>query len=115
MSFGQNIKLLRTEKGISREELGKKTGVHPNQLSKYERDQAAPSIDVAQRIAQALEVSLDVLVFGKETDLGEEFSDRELISLFKKVQHLSNTQKETVKEFLSAFVLKQDLKEKLTA
>ena len=114
MNFGTNIKRVRTEKGISQEELGRRISVHPNQLSKYERDQAAPSIDVVQRMAEALEVSIDTLVFGAEQKLDASISDRELISLFNGVQLLSDRQKDTVKDFLSAFVLKQDLKEKLT-
>ena len=114
MSFGTNIKRVRTEKGISQEELGRRISVHPNQLSKYERDQAAPSIDVVQRMAEALEVSIDTLVFGAEQKLDASISDRELISLFNRLQLLSDRQKDTVKDFLSAFVLKQDLKEKLT-
>jgi transcriptional regulator with XRE-family HTH domain len=114
MNFGTNIKRVRTEKGISQEELGRRISVHPNQLSKYERDQAAPSIDVVQRMAEALEVSIDTLVFGAEQKLDASISDRELISLFNRVQLLSDRQKDTVKDFLSAFVLKQDLKEKLT-
>ena len=114
MNFGTNIKRVRTEKGISQEELGRRISVHPNQLSKYERDQAAPSIDVVQRMAEALEVSIDTLVFGAEQKLDASISDRELISLFNRVQLLSDRQKDTVKDFLSAFVLKQDLTEKLT-
>jgi hypothetical protein len=42
-----------------------------------------------------------------------DIDDRELVGLFKKVQHLSDRQKETVKDLLSAFVLTQDLKSKL--
>lgn len=113
MSFSSNIKLYRTQKGISQEELGGLIEVHPNQLSKYERGQASPSIDVVQRIANALEVSIDQLVFGADVFNAEQLDDRELASLFSKVQKLSNKQKDTVKDFLSAFVLKQDLKNQL--
>lgn len=44
----------------------------------------------------------------------EDIKDLELASLFKKAQLLSDKQKETVKDFLSAFVLKQELTKKLT-
>ena len=40
-------------------------------------------------------------------------SDKELLSLFKKVNNLSNEKKKLVKEFLGAFVLQSDLQEKL--
>jgi hypothetical protein len=40
-------------------------------------------------------------------------TDRELLSMFKKVQLLSERQKETVKDFLSSYILTNDLKQKL--
>lgn len=113
MSFGKNLKDLRVEKEMSQEDLAKKIKVHPNHISRYERDLASPSIEVVQRIADALDVSIDLLVYGKQNNPDTGISDKELASLFKKVQVLSNKQKETVKDLISAFVLKADLKEKL--
>jgi len=69
---------------------------------------------VAQKISEALEVSIDQLVFGKGQNIETAISDRELISLFKKIQLLSDKKKEMVKEFLSSFVIKTDLQQHLT-
>lgn len=115
MEFGANLKSFRSEKGISQEELAKSVGIHPNHLSRYERGQASPSIDVVQKIAVKLDVSLDQLVFGNENNLEGVVSDRELISLFQKVQVLSDKQKETVKDFLSAFVFKTSVQKQLAS
>jgi len=112
MSFGKRIKQLRTENKISQEELANKIGIHANHLSRYERDVTSPSIEVVKKIAEALEVSIDTLVFGEQNNI-DGINDRELVALFKKVQFLPNKQKDTVKDFLSAFVLKADLKQKL--
>ncbi len=109
MSFGQNLKTLRTDKKISQTTLAKSIQVHPNHVSRYERDIAMPSIEVAQRMAEALEVSIDTLVYGKN-DIYPAITDRELASLFKQTQFLNNKQKETVKNLLSAFILKVELK-----
>jgi len=87
--------------------------VHPNHLSRYERDVAQPSIEVVQRIAEAFEVSIDSLVYGKENNLDQLIDERELAGLFRRTQLLNNRQKETVKDLLSAFILKEDLKERL--
>ena len=111
VELGKRIKLLRSEKSISQEELAKKIGVHTNHLSRYERDLTSPSIDVVIKMADALDVSIDFLIFG---DMKPELSDRDLVSLFGKVELLTDRQKETVKDFLSAFVLKADLTQKLT-
>ncbi len=42
-------------------------------------------------------------------------NDNELLTMFAKVQLLSNKQQDTVKDFLSAFVLKTDLQKNLAA
>ena len=71
-----------------------------------------PSIEVAQRMAEALDVSIDTLVYGKN-NIYPAITDRELTSLFKQTQLLNQKQKETVKDLLSAFILKVDLKGRL--
>ncbi len=43
----------------------------------------------------------------------QSISDRELLSMFQKIQLLNERQKETVKDFLSSYILKNDLKQKL--
>ncbi|HOT13801.1 MAG TPA: helix-turn-helix transcriptional regulator [Bacteroidales bacterium] len=114
ISFSENLKRVRTQKGISQEELSKKIDIHPVQFSRYERAQSVPSIDVVQKIANALEVTIDELVYGNQNNKAEQnIKDRELLSMFSKIQLLNEKQKETVKDFLSAYILKVDLKEKL--
>jgi transcriptional regulator with XRE-family HTH domain len=113
-NFADNLKRIRTQKGISQDELSKKVDIHPVQFSRYERSQSVPSIDVVQKIADALEVTIDELVYGNQSSKAEQnIRDRELLSMFSKIQLLSEKQKETVKDFLSAYILKVDLKEKL--
>ncbi len=95
-------------------EIPKRMSINPVQFSRYERGQSVPSIEVVQKIADALEVSIDQLVYGDQDNKAEQsISDRELLSMFKKVQLLSERQKETVKDFLSSYILKNDLKQKL--
>lgn len=113
-TFAESLKRCRTEKGISQEELAKKIKIHPVQLSRYERGQSAPSIEVVQKIATALDFSIDELVFGNEDIKAKQsIKDRELLSMFRKIQLLNDKQKDTVKDFLSAFILKSELKQKL--
>ncbi|TCP27968.1 helix-turn-helix protein [Tenacibaculum skagerrakense] len=112
MSFGKRIKEVRTSKKISQEELSTKVGIHANHLSRYERDVTLPSIEIASKIAKALEVSIDLLVFGKQ-DIEDNLQDNELINLFKTVQSFDDDNKKTVKDLISAFILKQELKQKL--
>lgn len=65
MTFGERIVLLRRRKGIKTEELAREIGVSRQMLNKYETDRADPKLFTATCIADALGVSLDYLVKGK--------------------------------------------------
>jgi len=112
--FGDNLKRLRIEKGISQEEMAKKIKVHANHLSRYERGLSAPSIEVVEKMAKLLEVSIDELVSGSVNERMEKnIADRELLNIFQKVQNLEPQQLFAVKDFVSAYLLKADLQKNL--
>jgi transcriptional regulator with XRE-family HTH domain len=62
MGFGENIAAIRKKKGLSQEDLAKKVGTISVTIGRYECDEIIPSIDLATKIAEVLEVSLDYLV-----------------------------------------------------
>ena len=66
--FGENLKRLRVEKNISQEEMAKKIKVHANHVSRYERGLSAPSIEVVEKMAKLLDISIDELVFGSVSE-----------------------------------------------
>ena len=89
--------------------------MHVTNISRYERGENKPTTDVLKKLADALGVSTDFLMYGSTNDLADDtISDKELLTLFKKVNSLSSEKKKMVKEFLSAFVLQTELKDKLT-
>ena len=62
--FGEQLKRLRSERGFSQEVFAQKIGVHVTNLSKYERNISTPSLEIAQKMAEAFDISLDELVYG---------------------------------------------------
>ena len=62
MTFGKRLNELRKKSGLSQEELARKVGVHTNVLGRYEREEAKPSIDIATKLADSLNISLDYLI-----------------------------------------------------
>lgn len=62
VDISNKITLLRKQKGLSQTELAKLVGCSREIISKYEKDNATPSIDIAKKIADAFGVSLDYLV-----------------------------------------------------
>ena len=61
MNIGDKITTLRKQKNLSQTDLGKAAGVSREILGRYERNEVMPSIEVAAKIANVLEVSLDYL------------------------------------------------------
>jgi transcriptional regulator with XRE-family HTH domain len=61
MSLGIEIKKARAGKQWKQQDLQQATGISQTYLSKIECGKADPSFSVVQRIAMALEVSLDQL------------------------------------------------------
>lgn len=62
MTLGQQVMALRKKKGLSQADLGKAVGTSGDIIGRYERDEVKPSIEVAVKIADALDISLDYLV-----------------------------------------------------
>jgi transcriptional regulator with XRE-family HTH domain len=52
----KNLRRLRREKGISQEELADRAGVNRNYPGLLEREQYAASVDVLEKLGDALEV-----------------------------------------------------------
>jgi transcriptional regulator with XRE-family HTH domain len=63
MPIGDRIKTLRKQAGWSQGELAERVNTDARQVSRYENGRITPSLDVAMRIAEALNTSLDHLAF----------------------------------------------------
>ena len=68
-TLGRRISALRHEKNLKQDELAEKLGVSPQAVSKWENDQTCPDISLLPLLAKTLNVSVDVLLSGKETEL----------------------------------------------
>ena len=115
MSFGENLKKTRTEKNISQGDLGKMIEVHSTHISRYERNLTSPTIEVARRLADALEVTTDALVYGSDEQIiTSKLKDTELLQLFYKVQQLNHEDITSIKAMLKAFVFQKEVKKQLS-
>src|SRR3954453_9002865 len=65
--FGEIIRRLRQEAGMSQAGLAGAAGVHHRQINRYESGEQQPALGVARRLAQALGVTLDELA-GEPSD-----------------------------------------------
>lgn len=61
MSFNENLKKIREEKGLTQEELAKMVGISQPMIAQYEMGIKLPNVIVGKVIAKRLMCSLDEL------------------------------------------------------
>ena len=76
------LKKIRDDKNVSVPELVEMTGLSKTQIWNYESGRRQPDPESLCLLADALNVSLDMLVRGKEKDHSEEWSMESAISRF---------------------------------
>jgi len=62
VTFGKNVKKIRTEKGMSQGDLAKILGVHPTYISGIERGVRNMALKNIEKLAKALGVGIDNLI-----------------------------------------------------
>lgn len=99
MSFGKRLLEARKNKGLSQEDLAGQLGTKGPAIGRYERDEMKPSIDVAAKIANILDVSLDWLVGHTDMEL-----DSKMLERIQEVTQMKDKDREHVFAMLDAFI-----------
>jgi transcriptional regulator with XRE-family HTH domain len=102
MSFPARLAQLRKAQGYSQQRLADAVDLHVNQVRRYEAGTAQPTLDALIRLARALRVSLDALVFEE----GERGPDPELRLQFEAVSQFTPEEKAVAREVLESLILK---------
>lgn len=105
MELGQNITKLRKQLKLSQNDLGKKVGTSGDIIGRYERNEVNPSIDVASKIADVLDVSLDFLLGKVKVEL-----DNQLLKRIIDVQQMNEEDKNHILYTLDALIKSVKLK-----
>ncbi|HYC29520.1 MAG TPA: helix-turn-helix transcriptional regulator [Chitinophagaceae bacterium] len=96
MTFGQRITYQRKQLRLSQDDLAKKVGTSGPIVGRYERDEMKPSIDVAKKIADALEVTLDYLLGGSDKMV----LDKKLLKRMEDIEALPQEEKDKIYYFI---------------
>lgn len=104
MSFGKRLQEARKSKGLSQEEIAKHLGTKAPVIGRYERDEMKPSIEVASKIADLLEVSLDFLVGRMDVPL-----DKITLARILEVSKFQEEDKQHIFSVIDAFIAKRKI------
>lgn len=99
--FSDRLVTLRKAKGLTQQALAELAGVHTMQIHRYEAGTSQPTLDVIRRLAVALSVSADALVFGE----GTRGPDDDLRLQFEAIQAFSTAEKKIAKALLESLIL----------
>lgn len=97
---------MRKERSLTQDTLAERVGVHVSQIRRYEGGSSTPTLDVLRKLAIALSVSADTLVF----DTDERGPDDDLRLQFEATARLSDEEKQTVRRVLEGLLLAHDVK-----
>ena len=104
--FGQRLRSLRKQRGLSQTELGELSEIHFSHISRYERGAAQPTADTLKRLSEALKISVAHLV--EESDAPIE--DPEIRQQLREIESLPENDRQVVKRLLGAFLFEQRIK-----
>lgn len=106
MSFSDRIIALRRERGMTQQGFADATGIHVQQIKRYEADTSQPSADALKKIAICFGVTTDWLLF----EDAERGPSEDLRLQFEAMSQLSTEEKAVAREVLEGLLLKHSAK-----
>lgn len=94
-----NLKSLRELRGLTQAEVGARAGLAAAAVSHFETGQRAPSIESLVRLADALDVSVDVLLGRRGGD-----ESRDVDPLFLRASKASTSTLDTIRKITEALL-----------
>ena len=91
--FASRLLALRKQRGWSQPTLAKKVGTSGAIIGRYERGEITPSIGVARKLSEALEVTLDYLVGDNELN---GIQDKAMLNRWQSLEALQSEDRERI-------------------
>lgn len=102
MSFSARIIALRRERGMTQQGFADATGIHVQQIKRYEANTSQPSAEALKKIAVCFGVTTDWLLF----EDAERGPDEDLRLQFEAMNQLSTEEKAVARDVLEGLLLK---------
>ena len=103
MAFAERFKKLREERKLGFSELADMVNVHSTQLRRYEKGESQPTLDVLRKLATALNVPGDMLLF----DENERKPPEEFILQFEALSSLNQEDIQTIKAIIEGLLIRR--------
>jgi transcriptional regulator with XRE-family HTH domain len=102
MAIGDKIQTLRKQHGWSQQQLAKKISTSGPIVGRYERGEMTPSVEVAKKLADTFDVTLDYLV--DDTGKTAEIKDKAMLQRIMEIQALDTEDQKTIVHVLDSLL-----------
>jgi len=102
MAIGDKIQTLRKQHSWSQQQLAKKIGTSGPIVGRYERGEMTPSVEVAKKLADTFDVTLDYLV--DDTGKTAEIKDKAMLQRIMEIQALDTEDQKTIVHVLDSLL-----------
>jgi len=103
-NFSARLIQTRKSQGLTQQGLATAAELHINQIRRYEAGSAQPTLEGLIKLAKALHVSLDELVF----DENERGPNEKMKLLFEAVARLGEDEQRIIRELLEGMIVKYE-------
>ena len=107
MEFPKRLAELRKSRQLTQQALADAININVSQLKRYEAGTSQPTLEVLRKLAVALSVSADLLLFDKD----ERGPDEDLRLQFETISRMPAEDKKIIKALLEGMILKHQTKE----
>jgi transcriptional regulator with XRE-family HTH domain len=106
LRFHDRLLTLRKERGLTQQVLAEMVEMHISQIRRYEGGQSQPTLDAIRKLAVALSVSADMLLFAQD----ERGPDDDLKLQFEAASRLDPEEKNVIRSVIESIVLRNTVK-----
>lgn len=105
LATGDRLRLKRAVLGLTQEEMAEKIGRAPKYYADIERGSCGMSVETLMALSKSLNMSLDYLIFGKETDENIEKHETEVFAIIDMLDHCSDRKRQYAMRLLKLFLI----------
>ena len=103
-TFGQRLKRLRNEIGLTQQTLADRIGIIRELISDYERGRLRPHYDIVAKLAVALEVSADRLLGIDTVKTPPKKTDPQIQKILQKIEALPEKKKKNLLQIITLYL-----------
>lgn len=108
MTFGKRLAEMRKKRGLTQQQLSELVSLHVTHISNYENERSQPTLAAIRKLALALDVTADELVFAP-SERAPQLTNKELIKQWERIEDLPEEDRNALKLIVEGLLLRRQI------